>query len=61
MFQVKVRALYSYTAAESDEISFNEGDTLVECEQIDAGWMLGRNPQTGQQGLLPSNYVEILH
>jgi len=59
--QVKVRALYSYTAAESDEIGFNEGDTLVECEQIDDGWMLGRNPKTGQQGLLPSNYVEILH
>ncbi len=57
---MKVRALYSYTAAESDEISFAEGDTLVECEQIDAGWMLGRNPKTGQQGLLPSNYVEIL-
>ncbi|CAF1446970.1 unnamed protein product [Adineta ricciae] len=58
--QTKVRALYSYTAAESDEISFNEGDTLIECEQIDDGWMLGRNPKTGQQGLLPSNYVEII-
>jgi hypothetical protein len=58
---MKVRALYSYTAAESDEISFGEGDTLVECEHIDAGWMLGRNPKTGQQGLLPSNYVEILN
>ncbi|CAF0734490.1 unnamed protein product [Adineta steineri] len=58
--QMKVRALYSYTAAESDEISFTEGDTLVECEQIDDGWMLGRNPKTGQQGLLPSNYVEII-
>jgi hypothetical protein len=59
--QKKVRALYSYAAAEEDEISFNEGDTLVECEQIDDGWMLGRNPQTGRQGLLPSNYVEILN
>ncbi|CAF2502488.1 unnamed protein product [Rotaria sp. Silwood2] len=58
--QMKVRALYSYNAAESDEISFNEGDILVQCENIDAGWMLGRNPKTGQQGLLPSNYVEII-
>jgi hypothetical protein len=58
---MKVRALYSYKAAEQDEISFNEGDTLVECEQIDDGWMLGRNLKTGEQGLLPSNYVEILH
>jgi hypothetical protein len=57
---MKVRALYSYIAAESDEISFTEGDTIVECEHIDAGWMLGRNPVTGKQGLLPSNYVEII-
>lgn len=58
--QMKVRAIYSYTAAESDEISFIEGDILDQCEHIDSGWMLGRNPKTGQQGLLPSNYVEII-
>lgn len=58
--QMKVRAIYSYTAAESDEISFIEGDVLDQCEHIDSGWMLGRNPKTGQHGLLPSNYVEII-
>ncbi|CAM4870248.1 unnamed protein product [Rotaria socialis] len=57
---MKVRALYSYTSAESDEISFTEGDTIIDCEHIDAGWMLGRHPVTGKQGLLPSNYVEII-
>jgi len=57
---MQVRALYSYTASESDEISFAEGDTIIECEHIDAGWMLGRHPKTGKQGLLPSNYVEII-
>ncbi|CAF0849293.1 unnamed protein product [Rotaria sordida] len=57
---MKVRALYTYTAAESDEISFMEGDTIIDCEHIDAGWMLGRHPITGKQGLLPSNYVEIV-
>ena len=57
---MRVRAVYSYTAAESDEISFHEGDILVQCEHIDAGWMLGRNPKSNQQGLLPSNYVEII-
>ena len=57
---MKVRALHSHTAAESDEISFHEGDILDQCEHIDAGWMLGRNPKTSQQGLLPPNYVEIL-
>lgn len=58
--QLKVRALYSYTAAEQDELSFSEGDILLECEEIDSGWMIGRHPVTNQQGLLPSNYVEIV-
>lgn len=49
-----------HTATESDEISFHEGDILGHCEQIDSGWMLGRNPKTGQQDLLSSNYVEII-
>lgn len=57
---MKVRAIYSYTAGESDEISFVEGDLLDQCEEIDAGWMIGRNPRSGDRGLLPSNYVEIL-
>jgi len=34
--QMKVRALYSYTAAESDETNFTGDDTLVECAYIDA-------------------------
>lgn len=56
-----VRALYEYAAAEADELSFGEGDTLVNCEQVDDGWMMGTNPKTGASGLLPSNYVEIIN
>ena len=59
--QVKVRAVYSYKAAADDELTFNEGDILLDCEEIDSGWMIGRHPVSNQQGLLPSNYVEILH
>lgn len=55
------RALYDYAAAEADELSFGEGDTLVNCEQVDDGWMMGTNPKTGASGLLPSNYVEIIN
>ena len=45
---MKARALYSYTAAESDDISFHEGDILDHYEYIDSGsgWMLGRNRKT---------------
>ncbi|CAF4993037.1 unnamed protein product [Rotaria sp. Silwood1] len=33
---MKVRALYSYIASESDETHFADGDTVIECEHIDA-------------------------
>lgn len=52
------RAIYDYTAAEPDEVTFNEGDLIINCEIIDAGWMSGTNERTGDTGMLPSNYVE---
>ncbi|KAI6645841.1 LIM and SH3 domain protein 1 isoform X6 [Oopsacas minuta] len=51
-------ALYDYQAAEDDEVSFNEGDRIIDAEIIDDGWMIATNSGTGQRGLLPSNYVE---
>lgn len=51
-------AVYDYTAADDDEVSFNEGDEIVDVEVIDDGWMEGRVKRTGEKGMLPSNYVE---
>lgn len=51
-------ALYDYQAAEDDEVSFNEGDRIIDAEIIDDGWMIATNSRTGARGLLPSNYVE---
>ncbi|XP_062234393.1 LIM and SH3 domain protein 1-like [Platichthys flesus] len=53
----RYQALYSYTAAEADEVSLLEGDVIADVEQIDEGWMFGCNQRTGQRGLLPANYV----
>ena len=50
--------MYDYTAADDDEVSFKEGDYIVDAEIIDEGWMEGRVERTGQRGMLPSNYVE---
>ncbi|XP_055957419.1 nebulette isoform X11 [Patella vulgata] len=52
------RAIYDYTAADDDEVSFSEGDLIIDCEVIDDGWMVGRVKRTGKHGMLPSNYVE---
>lgn len=51
-------ALYDYTAADDDEVSFMEGDRIINGEPIDEGWMTGTVERTGETGMLPSNYVE---
>lgn len=52
------KALYDYDAADADEVSFKEGDVIIFCQPIDAGWMEGTVEKSGQRGMLPSNYVE---
>ncbi|CAJ0942737.1 unnamed protein product, partial [Mesorhabditis belari] len=53
-----VKAIYDYTAADKDEISFAEGDVIVNCQKVDDGWMTGTVQRTRQWGMLPANYVE---
>uniref|UniRef100_A0A915EVL2 SH3 domain-containing protein n=1 Tax=Ditylenchus dipsaci TaxID=166011 RepID=A0A915EVL2_9BILA len=36
-----VKALYDYTAADKDEVSFKENDIIVNCAKVDEGWMTG--------------------
>lgn len=55
------KALYDYAAADDDEISFMKDDVIIHSEPIDSGWMTGVNQRTGEQGMLPSNYVEKLN
>ncbi|XP_023263532.1 LIM zinc-binding domain-containing Nebulette-like isoform X1 [Seriola lalandi dorsalis] len=53
----RYQAMYSYTAAEADEVSLLEGDVILDVEPIDEGWVFGCNQRTGQRGMLPANYV----
>uniref|UniRef100_A0A5F8HIW2 SH3 domain-containing protein n=1 Tax=Monodelphis domestica TaxID=13616 RepID=A0A5F8HIW2_MONDO len=34
-------AVYDYSATNKDEVSFQDGDTIVNMQQIDDGWMYG--------------------
>ncbi|XP_061080295.1 LIM and SH3 domain protein 1-like isoform X2 [Conger conger] len=56
----RYRAVYDYTAADNDEVSFVDGDVVLDVQQIDEGWMYGRVQRTGEQGMLPANYVEAM-
>uniref|UniRef100_A0A8D0GCQ6 SH3 domain-containing protein n=1 Tax=Sphenodon punctatus TaxID=8508 RepID=A0A8D0GCQ6_SPHPU len=54
------RAMYDYTASDADEISFKDGDAIVNVQAIDEGWMYGTVQRTGQTGMLPAKYVEAV-
>lgn len=55
------RAMYDYKANDTDEVSFKEGDVIINCKSVDQGWMTGTVQRTGQWGMLPANYVEKVH
>jgi hypothetical protein len=56
------RALYSYTAAIPEELSFNKGDILAVLRLQDDGWWeaeINKGRQNvGAVGLVPSNYLQ---
>lgn len=53
----KCTAQYEYTAADSDELSFKEGDIIYIVKEDPSGWWNGIC--RGKTGLFPSNYVEL--
>ncbi|XP_031749329.1 nebulin isoform X8 [Xenopus tropicalis] len=54
------KAMYDYRAADDDEVSFKDGDTIVNVQTIDEGWMYGTVQRTGKTGMLPANYLESI-
>ncbi|XP_050297060.1 LIM and SH3 domain protein Lasp [Anthonomus grandis grandis] len=52
------RAMYDYQAEDEDEVSFQDGDLIINGSSVDRGWMTGQVQRTGQVGMLPANYVQ---
>jgi SH3 domain len=56
------RALYSYSAAIPEELSFSKGDVLAVLRLQDDGWweaQIEKGRQgVGMAGLVPSNYLQ---
>lgn len=52
-------AEYDYDKEEDNEISFKEGDVIVEIDFIDSDWWSGKHSVTGEVGVFPGNYVKL--
>ncbi len=61
-FVTAARALYSYSAAIPEELSFSKGDVLAVLRLQDDGWweaQIEKGRQgVGMAGLVPSNYLQ---
>lgn len=60
--KMKMRAVFDCSADEAGELSFNEGDILVDVvPSAEEGWYSGRLENTSDVGLFPFNYVERIY
>ncbi|KAK7757106.1 actin binding protein [Diatrype stigma] len=50
---------YDYEKAEDNEIDLREGEYITNIDMVDDDWWMGTN-SSGDVGLFPSNYVEIV-
>jgi hypothetical protein len=57
LFRAKV--LHNYKPVEEDELALSKG-TIVSILESNGQWWRGKNEQ-GEEGVLPSNYVERIH
>uniref|UniRef100_A0A8C9VGQ3 SH3 domain-containing protein n=1 Tax=Scleropages formosus TaxID=113540 RepID=A0A8C9VGQ3_SCLFO len=55
------RAMYDYMAQDNDEVSFRDGDMIINAQSIDEGWMYGTVQRTGKSGMFPANYMECFN
>ena len=54
----KCKAMYTYDAQDSTEISFTEGETILVYEKEEGGWWRGAREATPtKSGIFPSNFV----
>lgn len=52
-------AQYDYERAEDNELELQEGELVTDIDMVDDDWWMGTNSR-GEQGLFPSNYVELV-
>ncbi|KAJ3345683.1 hypothetical protein HDU91_007268, partial [Kappamyces sp. JEL0680] len=56
----QAKVLFDFDAENENELTIRVGDIVDITEEIDAGWWVGTIQGTGQSGMFPSNYTEVL-
>ncbi|KAL8798184.1 MAG: hypothetical protein Q9200_007810, partial [Gallowayella weberi] len=53
-------ALYEYTPSDAGDLALLPNDRVSITEFMNADWAKGRNERTGQEGIFPRSYVQII-
>jgi hypothetical protein len=53
-------ALYNFEPENDNELRLVEDQTILVSYRHGQGWLVAENPETGEQGLVPEEYVRLL-
>lgn len=56
---LKAIALFDFKLENDNEVDLKEGQTIWISYRHGQGWLVAENPETGENGLVPEEYVEI--
>ncbi|KAG7663375.1 NBP2 [[Candida] subhashii] len=56
----KARALFDFIPENDNEIKLTEGQIIWISYRHGQGWLVAEDPETGENGLIPEEYVEIV-
>ncbi|KXS93391.1 hypothetical protein AC579_1287 [Pseudocercospora musae] len=60
LFAGKSLALYGFEPENENELRLMEGQIIMVSYRHGQGWLVAENPETGEQGLVPEQYVRLL-
>lgn len=53
-------ALYEYRPSDAGDLALQPNDRIAITEFMNADWAKGRNERTGQEGIFPRSYVNVI-
>lgn len=56
--KVKLQAIFQHNAADSTQLSFEEGDIIKTLTSVTSGWQYGENTRTEKSGWFPVSFTE---